>query len=182
MTLSVLLVDDEHTRQALGLALDDEGLTVTDAVSREDALALLGTTTFDVVLPARTDASDVTEPLTAGVLAARIRALLRRTSRHDEALRLGEPEVQPQTSTALRAGEQVHLTRTGFRLPVEPASADGRAVRRERLPQRGWGYDHVGDARLLDVHLRRPRGKVEAGPDAPEPVVTVRGVGCRVAG
>ncbi|MFD7660887.1 response regulator, partial [Actinosynnema sp. NPDC059797] len=51
MTLSVLLVeDDEHIRQALGLALDDEGFAVTDAVSGEEALELLGTAVFDVVL------------------------------------------------------------------------------------------------------------------------------------
>ncbi|WP_344037285.1 response regulator transcription factor, partial [Saccharothrix xinjiangensis] len=51
MDISVLLVeDDEHIRQALGLAMADEGFAVTDAVSGEDALALLGTTAFDVVL------------------------------------------------------------------------------------------------------------------------------------
>ncbi|MFD0204140.1 MULTISPECIES: response regulator transcription factor [Saccharothrix] len=223
MTLSVLLVeDDEHIRQALGLALDDEGFTVTDAVSGEEALALLETSTFDVVLldlmlpgvdglevcrtlraqgdlpiimvTARTDASDViagleagaddyvTKPLMASVLAARIRALLRRTGRHDEVLRLGELEVQPHTSTVLRAGEEVHLTRTEFRLLVELASAEGRVVSREQLLQRVWGYDYFGDTRLLDVHIRRLRRKVEPDPDDPELIVTVRGVGYRVAG
>ncbi|KOX19699.1 transcriptional regulator [Saccharothrix sp. NRRL B-16348] len=221
MTLSVLLVeDDEHIRQALGLALDDEGFTVTDAVSGEDALDLLKTTTFDVVLldlmlpgvdglevcralraqgdlpiiivTARTDASDViagleagaddyvTKPLMASVLAARIRALLRRSGRQDEVLRVGELEIQPQTSTVLRAGAEVHLTRTEFRLLVELASADGRVVSREQLLQRVWGYDYFGDTRLLDVHIRRLRRKVEADPDDPELVVTVRGVGYRV--
>lgn len=223
MTLSVLLVeDDEHIRQALGLALDDEGFTVTDAVSGEEALALLEASTFDVVLldlmlpgvdglevcrtlrsqgdlpiimvTARTDASDViagleagaddyvTKPLMASVLAARIRALLRRTGRHDDVLRLGELEIQPQTSTVLRAGEEVHLTRTEFRLLVELASAEGRVVTREQLLQRVWGYDYFGDTRLLDVHIRRLRRKVEPDPDEPELVLTVRGVGYRVAG
>ncbi|WP_106614339.1 response regulator transcription factor [Saccharothrix carnea] len=220
MTLSVLLVeDDEHIRQALGLALDDEGFTVTDAVSGEDALALLKTATFDVVLldlmlpgvdglevcrtlrsqgdlpiiivTARTDASDViagleagaddyvTKPLMASVLAARIRALLRRTGRHDDVLGLGELEIQPQTSTVLRAGEEVHLTRTEFRLLVELASAEGRVVSREQLLQRVWGYDYFGDTRLLDVHIRRLRRKVEPNPDDPELILTVRGVGYR---
>ena len=222
MTLSVLLVeDDEHIRQALGLALDDEGFTVTDAVSGEDALALLETATFDVVLldlmlpgvdglevcrtlraqgdlpiiivTARTDASDViagleagaddyvTKPLVASVLAARIRALLRRTGRHDELLRLGELEIRPQTSAVLRAGEEVHLTRTEFRLLVELASADGRVVSREQLLQRVWGYDYFGDTRLLDVHIRRLRRKVEPDPDDPVLILTVRGVGYRAA-
>ncbi|MER5261937.1 response regulator transcription factor [Actinosynnema sp. NPDC002837] len=220
MTLSVLLVeDDEHIRQALGLALDDEGFAVTDAVSGEDALDLLRTTTFDVVLldlmlpgvdglevcrtlrsqgdlpiiivTARTDASDViagleagaddyvTKPLMASVLAARMRALLRRTGRQDEVLRLGDVEVQPEVGTVLRANTEVHLTRTEFRLLVELASAEGRVVSREQLLQRVWGYDYFGDTRLLDVHIRRLRRKVEHDPDDPKLIVTVRGVGYR---
>ncbi|MFD0200359.1 MULTISPECIES: response regulator transcription factor [Saccharothrix] len=220
MTLSVLLVeDDEHIRQALGLALDDEGFTVTDAVSGEDALDLLQTTTFDVVLldlmlpgvdglevcrilraqgdlpiiivTARTDASDViagleagaddyvAKPLMASVLAARMRALLRRTGRQDGVLRLGDVEIQPEVGTVLRAGVEVHLTRTEFRLLVELASAEGRVVSREQLLQRVWGYDYFGDTRLLDVHIRRLRRKVEPDPDDPKLIVTVRGAGYR---
>jgi DNA-binding response OmpR family regulator len=222
MTLSVLLVeDDEHIRQALGLALDDEGFAVTDAVSGEDALALLETATFDVVLldlmlpgvdglevcrtlrargdlpiiivTARTDANDViagleagaddyvTKPLVASVLAARIRALLRRTGgRQDGTLRIGELEIHPEAGTALREGVEVHLTRTEFRLLVELASAEGRVVSREQLLQRVWGYDYFGDTRLLDVHVRRLRRKVEPDPDDPTLIVTVRGMGYRV--
>jgi DNA-binding response OmpR family regulator len=227
MTLSVLLVeDDEHVRQALGLALDDEGFTVTGAVSGEDALDLLQTTTFDVVLldlmlpgvdgldvcrtvraqgdlpiiivTARTDPGDmiagleagaddyVTKPLMASVLAARIRALLRRTGRQDEVLRVGGLEIRPEMSTVLRAGTEVQLTRTEFRLLVELASAEGRVVSREQLLQRVWGYDYrfwgydyFGDTRLLDVHIRRLRRKVEHDPDDPKLIVTVRGVGYR---
>ncbi|MDQ2586847.1 response regulator transcription factor [Saccharothrix yanglingensis] len=223
MTLSVLLVeDDEHIRQALGLALDDEGFTVTDAVSGEDALALLGTAVFDVVLldlmlpgvdglevcrtiraqgdlpiiivTARTDASDViagleagaddyvTKPLVASVLAARIRALLRRTGRQDELIRVGDLEVRPEAGTVTRAGAEVHLTRTEFRLLVELASADGRVVSREQLLQRVWGYDYFGDTRLLDVHIRRLRRKVEPEPDDPTLITTVRGTGYRLDG
>ncbi|MFD7660486.1 response regulator [Actinosynnema sp. NPDC059797] len=221
MDISVLLVeDDEHIRQALGLALDDEGFAVTDAVSGEEALELLAEARPDVVLldlmlpgvdglevcrtlrargdlpiiivTARTDAADViagleagaddyvTKPLVASVLAARIRALLRRTGRQDEVVRIGDLEVSPETGTVLRAGTEVHLTRTEFRLLVELASAEGRVVTREQLLQRVWGYDYFGDTRLLDVHIRRLRRKVEPDPDEPKLIVTVRGVGYRV--
>ncbi|MFC6094356.1 winged helix-turn-helix domain-containing protein [Saccharothrix lopnurensis] len=219
MDISVLLVeDDEHIRQALGLAMADEGFAVTDAVSGEQALELLAgaepdVVLLDLVLPgvdglevcrtlrargdlpiiivtARTDAADViagleagaddyvTKPLVASVLAARIRALLRRTGRQ-EVVRLGELEVQPQTGAVLRAGAEVHLTRTEFRLLVELASAEGRVVSREQLLQRVWGYDYFGDTRLLDVHIRRLRRKVEPDPDEPKLILTVRGSGYR---
>lgn len=223
MEFSVLLVeDDEHIRQALGLALDDEGFAVHDAVSGEEALALLDTATFDVVLldlmlpgvdglevcrllrargdlpiiivTARADAADViagleagaddyvTKPLVASVLAARIRALLRRRGggRQDEVIRIGQLEIRPDVGTVHRAGSEVHLTRTEFRLLVELASAGGRIVTREQLLQRVWGYDYFGDTRLLDVHIRRLRRKVEENPDEPTLVVTVRGAGYRM--
>ncbi|TQM84419.1 DNA-binding response OmpR family regulator [Saccharothrix saharensis] len=225
MDFSVLLVeDDEHIRQALGLALGDEGFAVTDAVSGEDALELLAVTEPDVVLldlmlpgvdglevcrtlrargdlpiiivTARADAADViagleagaddyvTKPLVASVLAARIRALLRRRGggRQDEVLQVGQLEIRPDVGTVHRAGVEVHLTRTEFRLLVELASAGGRIVTREQLLQRVWGYDYFGDTRLLDVHIRRLRRKVEENPDDPALVLTVRGAGYRVDG
>lgn len=226
MDCSVLLVeDDEHIRQALGLALADEGFAVSDAVSGEEALDLLDTAVFDVVLldlmlpgvdglevcrllrargdlpiiivTARADAADViagleagaddyvTKPLVASVLAARIRALLRRRGgggRQDEVIRIGHLEVRPDVGSVHRDGTEVHVTRTEFRLLVELASAGGRIVTREQLLQRVWGYDYFGDTRLLDVHIRRLRRKIEANPDEPTLIVTVRGAGYRVDG
>ena len=79
-----------------------------------------------------------------------------------------------------RGREEVHLTRTEFRLLVELAAACGRVVTREDLLQRVWGYDYFGDTRLLDVHIRRLRRKIEANPDDPALVLTVRGVGYKV--
>ncbi|WP_309112666.1 response regulator transcription factor [Saccharothrix sp.] len=146
-----------------------------------------------IIVTARTDASDVitgleagaddyvTKPLVAGVLAARIRALLRRrgTGRPDEVLRVGDLEVLPEVGKVHRGGDELHLTRTEFRLLVELLSAAGRIVTREDLLQRVWGYDYFGDTRLLDVHIRRLRRKVEPDPDNPALVLTVRGVGYR---
>lgn len=78
-----------------------------------------------------------------------------------------------------RAGADVHLTRTEFRLLAELVSADGVVVTREELLHRVWGYDYFGDTRLLDVHVRRLRRKVEADPDNPALITTVRGLGYR---
>jgi DNA-binding response OmpR family regulator len=64
-------------------------------------------------------------------------------------------------------------------LLAELASAGGRVVSREDLLQRVWGYDYFGDTRLLDVHIRRLRRKIEHDPETPLLVTTVRGVGYR---
>jgi DNA-binding response OmpR family regulator len=83
---------------------------------------------------------------------------------------------------ATRRGEDVHLTLTELRLLTELAAAGGSVVTREQLLERVWGYDYFGDTRLLDVHVRRLRRKVEDDPSTPRLVLTVRGVGYRLAG
>ena len=94
-------------------------------------------------------------------------------------LRAGDVEIHPDLGIATRGGEDVHLTRTELRLLSELAAADGKVVTREQLLERVWGYDYFGDTRLLDVHVRRLRRKVEDDPSEPRLVLTVRGVGYR---
>jgi two-component system response regulator MtrA len=225
----ILLVDDDgRIRQALSLALDDEGFAVATAPSGEEAMATLGRESVDLVLldlmlpgtdgltvcrrlraqgdlpiiiiTARSDSADViagleagaddyvTKPIVAGELAARIRALLRRRRPgvHAARLRVGDIEVRPDEGVVRshRGPEpaEVHLTRTEFRLLVELAAVEGRVVTREDLLRRVWGYDYLGDTRLLDVHVRRLRCKIEHDPDHPTLVLTVRGAGYRTAG
>ena len=74
----------------------------------------------------------------------------------------------------------MHLPRTELRLLTELATAAGSVVTREQLLERVWGYDYFGDTRLLDVHVRRLRRKVEDDPSTPKLVVTDRGVGYRL--
>ena len=149
-----------------------------------------------IIVSARSDSSDVvagleagaddyvTKPLVAGELAARIRALLRRRrpAAESSVLRIGPLEIHPEEETVTRGGERVHLTRTELGLLIELAAAGGRVVSREDLLRRVWGYDYFGDTRLLDVHIRRLRRKVEHDPDAPECVLTVRGRGYKSGG
>ena len=77
-------------------------------------------------------------------------------------------------------GTEVHLTATEFRLLTELAFANGKILSREDLLERVWGYDYFGDGRLVDVHIRRLRTKVESDAANPRHVVTVRGLGYRL--
>ena len=94
--------------------------------------------------------------------------------------RFGDLEIIPDEGVVRRGGEEVHLTKTEFRLLVELASSPGRVFSREVLLERVWGYGYFGDGRLVDVHVRRLRTKVEADPANPRHVVTVRGLGYKL--
>jgi DNA-binding response OmpR family regulator len=148
-----------------------------------------------VMVTARTDTHDVVAGLEAGAddyltkpfepkeLSARIRALLRRirpSSPGHTHLRFGDLEVIPDEGVVRKDGAEVHLTKTEFRLLVELASSPGRVHSREHLLEKVWGYDYFGDGRLVDVHVRRLRTKVEADPAMPRHVVTVRGLGYKL--
>ena len=86
----------------------------------------------------------------------------------------------PTKASCRRNGEELHLTKTEFRLLVELAQNPGRVLSREVLLERVWGYGYFGDGRLVDVHVRRLRTKVEHDPANPRHVVTVRGLGYKL--
>ena len=114
---------------------------------------------------------------------ARIRALLRRlrpVAPGHARLQFGDLELIPDEGKVLRNCSELHLTKTEFRLLCELAQNPGRVFSRESLLDKVWGYDYFGDGRLVDVHVRRLRTKVEADPANPRHVVTVRGLGYRL--
>ena len=77
-------------------------------------------------------------------------------------------------------GRAVHLRPKEFQLLAMLAGHPGRAYTRRQLLDRVWGPDQVGDPRTVDVHVRWLRSKIEAQPDRPIHLVTVRGVGYRL--
>ena len=147
-----------------------------------------------VMVTARSDSHDVVAGLEAGAddylrkpfdpkeLSARVRALLRRSKT------IGAPsnfsfdqlEIIVDEGMVRISGQEVHLTRTEFKLLIELATNSGKVLSREDLLERVWGYDYFGDSRLVDVHVRRLRTKVEIDPANPKYVVTVRGMGYKL--
>ena len=182
------------TRQPADVGLIDimlpgiDGFDVCRSIRRVSDVPIVMVTaradTHDVVAGLEAGADDyLTKPFAPKELSARIRALLRRARPAEVGvthLRFGDLEIVPDEGVVLRAGVELHLTKTEFRLLVELASAPGRIFSRESLLEKIWSYGYFGDGRLVDVHVRRLRMKVELDPANPRHVITVRGLGYKL--
>jgi DNA-binding response OmpR family regulator len=78
--------------------------------------------------------------------------------------RFGDVELRREQGIVLKAGEELSLTKTEFRLLCEFADHAGAVLSRDQLLERVWGYEYLGDSRLVDAHVRRLRLKVEDRP------------------
>jgi DNA-binding response OmpR family regulator len=159
-----------------------DGVSVCRAIRESSVVPVVMLTArsdaLDVVVGLEAGADDyVTKPFEPAVLAARLRAVLRRATRPEPAspLRFGTLEIDPLGMVVRREGEAISLTPTEYRLLLMLAENAGIVLSRERLLEEVWGYVWAGDTRLVDMHVRRLRGKV--GHDAIE---TVRGAGYKM--
>jgi phosphate regulon transcriptional regulator PhoB len=145
-----------------------------------------------IMLTARSDMADkvkgletgaddyVTKPFSPAELVARVRALLRRTSKTavaDKAIHVGDLAIHPETYTVTRRNEPIHLSATEFKLLVFLAERRGRVFSRDQLLDSVWKDETFVEPRTVDVHIRRLRTAIEDDPANPVYVRTKRGVG-----
>jgi DNA-binding response OmpR family regulator len=128
----------------------------------------------------------VTKPFGAKELVARVKAVLRRSRTEprvpEGAITLDGLVVDVARHEVIRDGEVVDLTALEFELLAALASSPGRVFSRRQLLERVWGWDYVGDERVVDVHIRNLRKALADDAAEPRWVATVRGVGYKAVG
>jgi DNA-binding response OmpR family regulator len=166
------------------------GLEVCRAVRAESDLPIVMLTARDAeidrVVGLELGADDyVTKPFSLAELVSRVRALLRRRELDRRSgvmsVTIGDVEIDFAKHLVRVAGAPVHLTPSEFRLLTLLASEPGRARSRRELMQHLWQSTYVGDEHACDVHISNLRRKIEDDPARPRRLVTVRGVGYRLA-
>jgi DNA-binding response OmpR family regulator len=164
------------------------GIELTRRIRAESDLPILLLTArgseTDKVLGLEVGADDyVTKPFSTLELVARVRALLRRTSRdtQTETVTHGELTIDPAQREVRRGGDVVELTTLEFDLLYFLATRPGRVFSREGLMEHVWGGERVVDDRSIDSLISRLRRKLERDPSRPRWIQTVWGAGYRFA-
>ena len=130
----------------------------------------------------------ITKPFNILEVKARIKAIMRRVSKRDKnqenekVIVKGEMKIYCESRRVIIGEKEINLTAKEFDLLELLAMNPGKVYSRENLLNIVWGYEYPGDARTVDVHIRRLREKIEKNPSDPKYVHTKWGVGYYFAG
>jgi DNA-binding response OmpR family regulator len=172
-----------------------DGFDVTRTLRKESKVPILMLTArddeIDRVLGLELGADDyLTKPFSMRELLARVKAMLRRVQLEREDR--NEPGAQRLVSENLDVDLDRHeVTLDGEVLDLKPKEYElllflmqhrGKALSRDQLLEKVWGWEFSGGSRTVDVHVRWLRARIEKNPDDPKRIITVRGVGYRFEG
>jgi DNA-binding response OmpR family regulator len=128
----------------------------------------------------------VTKPFDLNVLLARIKAVLRRYERATpskaapDRLEVGDLLIEPGAHVVTLGGESLDLAPREFDLLCALALNAGQVVSVDDLLAQVWGAEYEGETQAVYVHIRWLREKIEADPQKPQRIITVRGVGYKL--
>jgi two-component system, OmpR family, response regulator ResD len=184
-------------RGGVDLLILDLGLPVVDGFDVVRALRREGRDLPILVLTARSEEIDrivgleigaddyVVKPFSPREIVARVKALGRRagfnSTQAPAVLRFDRLEIDEAAREARVDGVDVGLKPREFALLLELASNAGVALSRASLLERVWGFDFEGDARTVDVHVRRVRAKLDDRTAAAPLLQTIHGFGYKFA-
>jgi len=140
---------------------------------------------IDVVVALEIGADDyISKPVRLRELVARMTAHLRRTRFESaEAMRnrleFRDLVIDVNERRTYKSGKEVELTHTEFDLLTFLASNAGKVLSREKILNSIWGYEYPIETRVIDVHIRNLRRKIESQPSRPYYILAVPGIGYR---
>ncbi len=138
---------------------------------------------MDKILGLEYGADDyITKPFNILEVKARIKAIMRRTTRKEQValpktIESGDMKLDCESRRVYICGSEVNLTAKEFELLELLILNPNKVYGREELLKLVWGADYPGDVRTVDVHIRRLREKIEQNPSEPKYVHTKWGVG-----
>jgi DNA-binding response OmpR family regulator len=167
-----------------------DGLSFCRILRKEQATPIIMLTArggeVDRIIGLESGADDyIVKPFSLGEFLARVRAVLRRapfTALRSDRIESGDLLLDLAARRVSLAGREVKLSHKEFDLLAVLVRNKGAVLSRDLLLEQVWGFDHIGDDRTVDVHVRWLREKIEADPSEPQRIVTVRGVGYRFEG
>lgn len=165
-----------------------DGFTICDRIREIDRhlpiiMLTAKTSEEDIIKGLKLGADDyIPKPFSVGQLLARVEAVLRRSGklhRDMSAFSLGDLVIHPERLVGARDGQEIAFTRRELEILVYLSTNGVRPVSRQELLREVWGYANVDylETRTVDIHIAKPRRKIEKDPTQPVWLVTVRGEG-----
>lgn len=126
----------------------------------------------------------MTKPFNPTELVLRVKSLARRVDsseiKESSSLLVSKPfKIDTYSRKFFKDGEEIELTPTEYAIAKLFLEQPGRAFKRDEILNMVWGYDFIGDSKIVDVNIRRLRAKIEEDPSKPVYIETVWGIGYR---